>query len=132
MSPVPLRHLTLNSDTRSSGYPLLPSVCSRCRDARRVRPTQKPASASSSADAAGGRHEPTLDGESTQARAASGQNARMRLARAEVNGVPRVLVEEDGAYSLATVGGAEFEDLPALLDSGGVEPGAGVEVGELL
>jgi acylpyruvate hydrolase len=56
----------------------------------------------------------------------------MRLARAEVDGVPRVLVEEDGAYSLATVGGAEFGDLPALLESGRVEPGAGVEVGELL
>jgi acylpyruvate hydrolase len=56
----------------------------------------------------------------------------MRLARAEVDGVPRVLVEKDGAYSLATVGGAEFEDLPALLEGGRVEPGAGVEVGELL
>jgi len=58
----------------------------------------------------------------------------MRLARAEVNGAPRVLVESDGGYALALVGGQEFEDLPALLESGSaVEPGDdAVEPGALL
>ena len=58
----------------------------------------------------------------------------MRLARAEVNGAPRVLVESDGGYALALVRGQEFEDLPALLESGAaVEPGDdAVEPGALL
>src|SRR3954447_5487515 len=57
----------------------------------------------------------------------------MRLARAEVNGAPRVLIEEGSAYALATVGGKRFDDLPALLDAGGaIEPGAAVEAGDLL
>jgi acylpyruvate hydrolase len=57
----------------------------------------------------------------------------MRLARAEVGGAPRVLVEIDGAYALATVQGEEFEDLAALLSSGGaIEPGAEAQPGELL
>lgn len=57
----------------------------------------------------------------------------MRLARAEVNGAPRVLVESRGAHALATVGGREFEDLPALLAAGGViEAGAEVDAGAAL
>jgi acylpyruvate hydrolase len=53
----------------------------------------------------------------------------MRLARAEVNGVPKVLVEHGGAYALATVGGTEFDDLPALLAAGGrIEPGAAADL----
>src|SRR5215467_3072277 len=57
----------------------------------------------------------------------------MRLARAEVGGAPRVLVEIDGTYALATVQGEEFEDLPALLSAGGaIEPGAEAQPGELL
>src|SRR5436853_3369510 len=57
----------------------------------------------------------------------------MRLVRAEVNGVPRVLMERDGAHTLALVGGEEFDDLPALLSTGGaVEPGALVEPGRIL
>jgi acylpyruvate hydrolase len=57
----------------------------------------------------------------------------VRLARAEVDGAPRVLIESDGTYALATVEGQEFEDVPALLASGGrVEPGERVEAGRLL
>jgi acylpyruvate hydrolase len=57
----------------------------------------------------------------------------MRLARAEVNGAPRVLVENGGSYALATVSGEEFEDLPALLSTGGaIEAGAEAQAGELL
>jgi acylpyruvate hydrolase len=57
----------------------------------------------------------------------------VRLARAEVNGAPRVLVERDGAYALALAGGREAEDLPELLASGGaVEAGDPVEPGALL
>lgn len=57
----------------------------------------------------------------------------MRLARAEVNGAPRVLIELSGAYALATVGGQEFDDLPALLGAGGaIEAGADVKPGDLL
>lgn len=53
----------------------------------------------------------------------------MRLARAEVNGAPRVLVEDGGGHALATVSGKEFDDLPALLAArGAIEPGAEVEL----
>lgn len=41
----------------------------------------------------------------------------VRLARANVDGVPRVLVEADGGSAFATVDGAEFEDLPELLEA---------------
>jgi acylpyruvate hydrolase len=60
----------------------------------------------------------------------------MRLARAEVNGAPRVLVDAGaGAYALATVGGAEFEDVPELLEAAGgdaarIEPGAAAPVAD--
>jgi acylpyruvate hydrolase len=57
----------------------------------------------------------------------------MRLARAEVNGVPRVLIEDGGVYQLATQGGQDFEDLPALLEvPGEIEAGGPVQAGELL
>jgi acylpyruvate hydrolase len=57
----------------------------------------------------------------------------MRLVRAEVDGAPRVLVERDGSYALARAGGREFEDMPALLASGGqIETGDPVERGALL
>jgi acylpyruvate hydrolase len=57
----------------------------------------------------------------------------MRLARAELNGAPRVLVESDGTYALATAGGREFEDLPELLAEGSaIEPGAEAEPERLL
>ncbi len=57
----------------------------------------------------------------------------MRLARAEVNGAPRVLIEDGGAYQLATLGGQEFEDVPALLEvPGEIEPAGPVRAGELL
>jgi len=57
----------------------------------------------------------------------------MRLARAEVNGAPRVLVERDGVYALALAGGREFEDLPELLASGAaIEPGDAAQPGALL
>ena len=56
----------------------------------------------------------------------------MRLLRAEVNGAPRVLLDAGGERSLATVGGAEFGDLPELLEAAGgdasrVRAGAHVE-----
>ncbi|HEX6461076.1 MAG TPA: fumarylacetoacetate hydrolase family protein [Thermoleophilaceae bacterium] len=43
----------------------------------------------------------------------------MRLARATVDGVPRMLVEAGGGAALATVSGNEFEDLPELLEAAG-------------
>lgn len=56
----------------------------------------------------------------------------MRLARAEVDGAPKVLIQSDGGYALATVSGQEFEDVPELLAAGGsIEPGAPVEAGRL-
>lgn len=57
----------------------------------------------------------------------------MRLVRAEVDGAPRVLIEDGGAHALATVDGEEFEDLPALLATGGaIEPAAEVDAGRVL
>jgi acylpyruvate hydrolase len=58
----------------------------------------------------------------------------VRLARAEVNGAPRVLIESEGGYALATVSGQEFEDVPALLAAGdaAIEPGAPAEPAERL
>ena len=57
----------------------------------------------------------------------------MRLARAEVDRAPRVLIESDGGYALATVARQAFEDVPALLAAGGpIEPGPHVEAGRLL
>jgi acylpyruvate hydrolase len=57
----------------------------------------------------------------------------MRLARAEINGAPRVLVERDGVYALALADGREFEDLPELLASGAaIEPGDAAQPGALL
>jgi acylpyruvate hydrolase len=57
----------------------------------------------------------------------------MRLARGEVNGAPRVLLVDGDSYSLATVGGQGFGDVPALLGAAGeIEPGASVEAGEAL
>lgn len=43
----------------------------------------------------------------------------MRLLRAEVNGARVVLLDSGGERSLATVGGAEFGDLPELLEAAG-------------
>ena len=45
----------------------------------------------------------------------------MRLARANVNGVPKVLMEADGGAAFATVDGTEFSDLPELLEAAGGE-----------
>src|SRR4051794_5294063 len=57
----------------------------------------------------------------------------MRLVRAEVGGVPRVLIEEGGGHTVATVDGREFEDLPPLLSArGAIEPGGEVEPARLL
>ncbi|HEY2601033.1 MAG TPA: fumarylacetoacetate hydrolase family protein [Thermoleophilaceae bacterium] len=57
----------------------------------------------------------------------------MRLARAEVNGMPRVLIENGGGHELATVGGSGYDDLPALLAANGeIEPGGEVQAGEVL
>jgi acylpyruvate hydrolase len=57
----------------------------------------------------------------------------VRLLRAEVSGRPRVLVDVDGSTALATVDGAEFDDLPPLLEACGgvasrISPGRGVEL----
>jgi acylpyruvate hydrolase len=57
----------------------------------------------------------------------------VRLLRAEVAGRPRVVVDVDGSTALATVDGAEFEDLPPLLDAAGgeasrISAGRGVEI----
>jgi acylpyruvate hydrolase len=57
----------------------------------------------------------------------------VRLIRAAVDALPRVVVDEDGSTAVATVNGAEFEDLPELLDACGgdasrIESGRGVEV----
>ena len=57
----------------------------------------------------------------------------MRLARTEVDGAPRVVVEAGGGWALATVDGAVFDDLPELLASGrAIEAGARAEPGRLL
>jgi len=56
----------------------------------------------------------------------------MRLARAVVNGSPKVLVEQDGSYALAMASGREFWDLPELLAAGRIEAGETVEPGDLL
>jgi len=57
----------------------------------------------------------------------------VRLLRAEVSGRPRVLVDADGSTALASVDGAEFDDLPPLLvacrgEASGITPGRGVEL----
>jgi acylpyruvate hydrolase len=57
----------------------------------------------------------------------------VRLLRAEVSGRPRVVADVDGSSALATVDGAEFDDLPPLLEACGgdatrISPGRGVEL----
>jgi acylpyruvate hydrolase len=46
----------------------------------------------------------------------------VRLARATVDGVPKVLMEADGGAAFATVDEAEFHDLPELLEACGGDP----------
>ena len=57
----------------------------------------------------------------------------MRLVRSAVGSGARVVMDLDGRHAVATVDGAEFEDLPALLEAAGGEsvpvvPGREVEV----